>query len=160
MTFYAKALEAMEGTYEYHVRTCLAIASEFLRLNREVLERVCSCLEISYEELTALCLRAVFFHDIGKLGDFFQERMRRRLGPDGKDDPKRFFRHELLSACLLHSLWDRKKGVFPYDVWAVLGHHKKLDRAWSAFVRERDARKPDRLTTEQIQFGLGFDERW
>jgi len=160
MTFYAKALEGMEGTYEYHVRTCLAIASEFLRLNREVLERVCSCLEISYEELTALCLRAVFFHDIGKLGDFFQERMRRRLGPDGKDDPKRFFRHELLSACLLHSLWDRKKGVFPYDVWAVLGHHKKLDRAWSAFVRERDARKPDRLTTEQIQFGLGFDERW
>lgn len=160
MTFYAKALEGMEGTYEYHVRTCLAIASEFLSLNREVLERVCSCLEISYEELTALCLRAVFFHDIGKLGDFFQERMRRRLGPDGKDDPKRFFRHELLSACLLHSLWDRKKGAFPYDVWAVLGHHKKLDRDWSAFVRERDARKPDRLTTEQIQFGLNFDERW
>ncbi len=160
MTFYAKALEGMEGTYEYHVRTCLAIASEFLRLNREVLERVCSCLEVSYEELTALCLRAVFFHDIGKLGDFFQGRMRRRLGPDGKDDPKRFFRHELLSACLLHSLWDRKKGVFPYDVWAVLGHHKKLDRDWSAFVRERDARKPDRLTAEQIQFGLNFDERW
>ena len=160
MTFYAKALEGMEGTYEYHVRTCLAIASEFLRLNREALEKVCSCLEVSYEELTALCLRAVFFHDIGKLGDFFQGRMRRRLGPDGKDDPKRFFRHELLSACLLHSLWDRKKGVFPYDVWAVLGHHKKLDRDWSAFVRERDARKPDRLTAEQIQFGLNFDERW
>ena len=82
------------------------------------------------------------------------------MGPGGKDDPKLFFRHELLSACLLHSLWDGKKGVFPYDVWAVLGHHKKLDRTWSAFVRERDARKPDRLTAEQIQFGLNFDERW
>ena len=160
MTFYAKALEGMEGTYEYHVGTCLEIASEFLRFNREALEKACSCLELSYEELTALCLRAVFFHDIGKLGDFFQGRMRRRLGPGGKDDPKRFFRHELLSACLLHSLWCRKKGAFPYDVWAVLGHHKKLDRAWSAFVRERDARKPDRLTAEQIQFGLNFDERW
>ena len=122
MTFYAKALEGMEGTYEYHVGTCLEIASEFLRFNREALEKACSCLELSYEELTALCLRAVFFHDIGKLGDFFQKRMRRWLGPGGKDDPKRFFRHELLSACLLHSLWDRKKGVFPYDVWAVLGH--------------------------------------
>ena len=160
MTFYAKALEGMEGTYEYHVGTCMEIASEFLRINREALEKVCSCLEVSYEELTALCLRAVFFHDTGKLGDFFQGRMRRRLGPGGKDDPKLFFRHELLSACLLYSLWDRKKEAFPYDVWAVLGHHKKLDRAWSAFVRERDARKPDRLTTEQIQFGLGFDERW
>ena len=160
MTFYAKALDGLEGTYEYHVRTCMEIASEFLRINREALEKVCSCLEVSYEELTALCLRAVFFHDIGKLGDFFQARMRRRLGPDGKDDPKRFFRHELLSACLLHSLWDRKKGAFPYDVWAVLGHHKKLDRAWSAFVRERNTPKPDRLTAEQIQFGLNFDERW
>ncbi len=160
MTFYAKALDGLEGTYEYHVRTCMEIASEFLRINREALEKVCSCLEVSYEELTALCLRAVFFHDAGKLGDFFQGRMRRRLGSDGKDDPKLFFRHELLSACLLHSLWDRKKGVFPYDVWAVLGHHKKLDRAWSAFVRERNTPKPDRLTAEQIQFGLNFDERW
>ena len=128
MSFYAKALEGVEGTYEYHVRTCLSIASEFLRLNREPLERVCSRLEVSYEELTALCLRAVFFHDIGKLGDFFQERMRRQLESGGKDDPKRFFRHELLSARLLHALWDREKGLFPYDVWAVLGHHKKLDR--------------------------------
>lgn len=160
MTFYAKALEGLEGTYEYHVGTCLEIASEFLKLNREALEGVCSRLEVSYAELTALCLRAVFFHDIGKLGDFFQARMRRRLGPDGKDDPKRFFRHELLSACLLHSLWDSKKGAFPYDVWAVLGHHKKLDRAWSAFVRERDTPKPDKLTAGQIQFGLSFDERW
>lgn len=160
MTFYAKALDGLEGTYEYHVRTCMEIASEFLRINREALEKVCSCLEVSYEELTALCLRAVFFHDAGKLGDFFQGRMRRRLGSEGKDDPKLFFRHELLSACLLHSLWDRKKGVFPYDVWAVLGHHKKLDRAWSAFVRERNTPKPDRLTAEQIQFGLNFDERW
>ena len=160
MIFYAKALDGLEGTYEYHVGSCLEIASEFLNLNREALESVCSRLETSCAELTALCLRAVFFHDIGKLGDFFQARMRRRLGPDGKDDPKRFFRHELLSACLLHSLWDRKKGVFPYDVWAVLGHHKKLDRAWSAFVRERGTPKPDRLTTEQIQFGLNFDDRW
>ena len=75
MTFYAKALEGMEGTYEYHVGTCMEIASEFLRINREALENVCSCLEVSYEELTALCLRAVFFHDTGKLGDFFQGRM-------------------------------------------------------------------------------------
>lgn len=160
MSFYAKALEGVEGTYEYHVRTCLSIASEFLRLNREPLERVCSWLEVSYEELTALCLRAVFFHDIGKLGDFFQERMRRRLGPGGKDDPKRFFRHELLSARLLHALWDREKGLFPHDVWAVLGHHKKLDRGWSNFGRERDIAKPDRLTASQIQFGLNFDESW
>ena len=160
MSFYAKALEGVEGTYEYHVRTCLSIASEFLRLNREPLEKVCSCLEVSYEELTALCLRAVFFHDIGKLGDFFQERMRRRLGPGGKDDPKRFFRHELLSARLLHALWDRKKELFPYDVWAVLGHHKKLDRGWSNFGRERNIAKPDRLTASQIQFGLNFDESW
>ena len=72
MTFYAKALEGLEGTYEYHVGTCLEIASEFLKLNREALEGVCSRLEVSYAELTALCLRAVFFHDIGKLGDFFQ----------------------------------------------------------------------------------------
>ena len=91
MTFYAKALDGLEGTYEYHVRTCMEIASEFLRINREALEKVCSCLEVSYEELTALCLRAVFFHDAGKLGDFFQGRMRRRLGSDGKDDPKLFF---------------------------------------------------------------------
>ena len=160
MTFYAKALEGMESTYEYHVGTCMEIASEFLRINREALEKVCSCLEVSYEELTALCLRAVFFHDTGKLGDFFQGRMRRRLGPGGKDDPKLFFRHELLSACLLYSLWDRKKEAFPYDVWAVLGHHKKLDRSWSAFIRERDTPKPDRLTAEQVQFGLNFDERW
>lgn len=43
MTFYAKALEGMESTYEYHVRTCMEIASEFLRINREPLEKVCSC---------------------------------------------------------------------------------------------------------------------
>ncbi len=39
--------------------------------------------------------------------------------------------------------------------WAIT----KLDRAWSAFVREGTP-KPDRLTTEQIQFGLNFDDRW
>lgn len=61
MTFYAKALDGLEGTYEYHVGTCLEIASEFLKFNRGALEKACSCLEISYEELTDLCLRAVFF---------------------------------------------------------------------------------------------------
>ena len=39
MTFYAKALDGLEGTYEYHVRTCMEIASEFLRINREALEK-------------------------------------------------------------------------------------------------------------------------
>ena len=40
MTFYAKALDGLEGTYEYHVGTCLEIASEFLRINWEALEKV------------------------------------------------------------------------------------------------------------------------
>lgn len=156
MTFYAKALKGREGTYEYHVITCLEIVSRYLELNHEILEQLCPKLGVPFEELAALCYRAAFFHDMGKLGDFFQNNMRSKLCGEGQ---WRYFRHELLSARLLYQLWNKRDG-FPYDVWAVLGHHKKLDLKWTSFSNEMEDPDPVSLTPEQISFGLDFDEAW
>ncbi len=160
MKFYAKPKEGPEGTYEYHVNKCLEITSRYLELHRRVLEKVCSAWGLTFGDFALLCRRAAFLHDLGKLGDVFQENMRCKLNSSEKEGkrPQHYFRHELLSARLLYQMRDKKSGRFPYDVWAVLGHHRKLDVNWTSFAREREDAAPDKLTPEQIKFGLTFSE--
>lgn len=155
-TYYAKPIDGEEGTYEYHLGECLKIASGFLKANRMALMELCERLDFSFDELVALCLRATFFHDVGKLGDFFQKHMRYLLSENAhKDKPGHYyFRHELLSARLLYQLSRKKRGAFPFDVWAVLGHHKKIDFRGDSFCREKEMLNPDVLSSEQIQFAL------
>ena len=157
--YYAKTKE----TYEDHLKKSLDVASEYLEGNKKALERLCGKLGLTFEELSALCLRAVFFHDMGKLGDVFQKYIKKKRKEEQgetveRGEPYHFFRHELLSARLLSQLCP-PEGGFPYDVWAVLGHHKRLDTRWTSFQREKEDSDPDALTEEQIKFGLDFKIR-
>ena len=54
MSFYAKPLDGIEGTYEYHVETCLKIVSDYLDLHRTVLEKLCPQWNMSFDEFLAL----------------------------------------------------------------------------------------------------------
>ena len=153
--YYAKPIAGEEGSYEYHVLSCLEIARKFIGAYRDVLADLCLRVGFSFDELEEICVRAVWFHDFGKLGPFFQQRMERLL--EGRPDSSRlFFRHELISAILLYQMNAKKEEQFPFDVWAVLGHHKRVEPTWLSFKREIETRNTDCLKQEQVQYGLTF----
>ena len=159
--YYAKPLPGEAGKYEYHVRQCLEIASQFFDINRTAVESFCKENNLSYEAMRCKCLVAIFLHDLGKLSPSFQGRMESIVNKNrfGKHF---YFRHELISALFL---WKRYKDIggsylgkdFPFEIFAVLGHHKELDKAFHSFDREKSNKKTDSISKDTFSFALSVD---
>jgi CRISPR-associated endonuclease/helicase Cas3 len=151
--YYAKPRDDGKGSYACHLSACLGIAKDFLETYIDELTRFCGEVGISFAELERLYLRAVLFHDVGKLGDFFQQRMRDIInGRPAKQEL--FFRHELISAAVMLQFYKKSDLRFPYDLWAVLGHHKKLDASWQYFQREKETIRTDSITENRLRDAL------
>jgi CRISPR-associated endonuclease/helicase Cas3 len=160
MEYYAKPIESEEGTYRYHVSECLKIAKDFLEIHNDVLTDFCENMDIPFADLKRWCLRAILFHDVGKLGDFFQKRMEDIVNSNPVNK-NLFFRHELISAAVLAQIYkspDKTSAPdFPYDLWAVLGHHKKIESTWDSFARDKERSDPFSVSDAAIQYALGMN---
>ena len=159
--YYAKPLPGEEGSYEYHIRSCLEIANSFFELNAGSIKSFCVDNDVPYDAMRRICFVALFLHDVGKLGAFFQNRMEHLVSKvNGRELV--YFRHELISALIL---WGCREcdgcrcfdDVFPYEVFAVLGHHKGLDKSWKNFARETRKKQADKISREALYFALAVE---
>ena len=147
---YAKSIAGYRGSYEYHVSECLTVAMQIFSSEKSAIDAFCRENEISSEALIHLCLRAIFFHDIGKFLPCFQSLMRAKTTQSPKTKDK-YIRHELISALMLRQFYksaDIKE--FPYDLLAVLGHHKELNRNWESFQNEKALYDPEHITKDDF----------
>lgn len=132
--------------YEDHIRQCHQKWAEIWSNAEDYLMNLSNKVEMPYHTLRTKSLLSVLFHDIGKLNDYFQDNMnaiRQEQVPNWKYN----VRHEILSAEFLARLWSQryKSGQDrypPYEIWAVLGHHRSLDPTWSSFSREINSSHP------------------
>ena len=104
-------------------------------------------------------LISVLFHDIGKLSQVFQDFME-ALREGKKIERSQYFRHEINSAIFLMEYWHKRRdssqdAFFPYEVWAVLGHHKALERNWTSFEREKRRNEWPELSSKSIEYAIG-----
>ena len=153
---YAKPIAGKEGSYEFHVTECLAVAMQIFTAEKSAIEAFCKDNGISSEALRHLCLRGLLFHDIGKYLPCFQRLMNEIIEerPRKKD---KYMRHELISALMLRQFYRPSCTTeFPYELLAVLGHHKELDRGWKSFQRERDFCDPEHITEEDFYAALNI----
>lgn len=137
---YAKPHAGEIGTYTYHVSECHRLWMEIFQSRVEALARFCDSTGISLEEFREKAEKAVLFHDAGKLLPTFQQQMKRLIEKQ-PPDPALHFRHELASAMLM-LVMDKDKlknevTLIPFEILAVLGHHKQLQKDWHSFERER-----------------------
>ena len=158
--YYAKPLAGEEGSYEYHVTKCLEVANNFFKVNRQAIESFCQINGLSCDAMKRICFMAIFLHDLGKLGTSFQNRMEHIVNKvSGKELV--YFRHELISALILWRRYEYFGGKysdedFPYEIFAVLGHHKGLDKKWQSFERERE-KQADKISPEALAFALAVE---
>lgn len=158
--YYAKPLVGEEGSYEYHVTRCLEVANNFFKVNRQAIESFCQINGLSCDVMKRICFMAIFLHDLGKLGTSFQNRMEHIVNKvSGKELV--YFRHELISALILWQRYEYFGGKysaedFPYEIFAVLGHHKGLDKKWQSFERERE-KQADKISPEALAFALAVE---
>jgi len=135
MDYWAKP----DQKYKDHILRCYRIWEQYFAKNEKHLIDICRNFSIPYKEFRICSLYAVLFHDAGKLSPFFQKIMESiRLGK--KPNFRENFRHEILSAIFLLGIWNEQKKAekrgYPYEILAVLGHHKSLEPQWTSFSRE------------------------
>lgn len=158
--YYAKSLAGEEGSYEYHVTKCLEVAADFFEVNCQAIKSFCQANSLSCDAMKRICFMAIFLHDAGKLGTFFQSRMEHIVNK-ANDKEIVYFRHELISALILWRRYENLGGKysdedFPYEIFAVLGHHKGLDKKWQNFKREMDKRA-DKISPKVLAFALAVE---
>lgn len=163
--YYAKPVMGEEGTYEYHVNKCMEIFNSEISNRYDALKSVLSNCGIDVSRFIQKMKTAIVFHDFGKLNNYFQEYMKRKVENQRLTGVKHF-RHEILS-CLF--LMENEKGSgrgFLYHILAVLGHHKALSRDLKSFERERIWQKEWPFISEEAiehalkiaeEFGIAID---
>lgn len=151
---YAKPCAGERGTYTYHVSECYRLWEEIFQSRAEALACFCNSISMSLEDFQEKAKKAVLFHDAGKLLPTFQQQMQ-RLVEKQAPDPALHFRHELASALLLFAMeWETLKNnetLIPYEILAVLGHHKPLQPDWQSFEREKICQESPGLDEKTIQ---------
>ncbi len=154
MTYWAKEDER----YEEHILKCYSIWQRYFKINSLYLADTCKKMDIKYEDFRQKSLISVLFHDVGKLTAIFQDNM--ELIRNGKKpNYQKNFRHEIYSAILLLVAYIQRKKAdkdepIPYEVLAVLGHHKPLDKQWHSFLREINRDKWPEFNKEMVDFAL------
>lgn len=133
--YWAKPINSNEGTYEYHVNRCIEILNYEINYKYMALKLVLSSCEIDIYDFLCKVKAAVAFHDIGKLNLYFQDYMKRKI-ENQKLSGVKYFRHEILSCLFLIENEGSDEAYFPYQILAVLGHHKLLTSDLKSFERE------------------------
>lgn len=139
--YLAKPLYSNEGSYEYHICKCAEVFEYEISSKHTALEAVLLDCGIDITSFIEKMKTAIVFHDFGKLNTYFQDYMMRIINKE-KLSGVRYFRHEVFSCLFLIRLFfaeigESKKPYFPYQIFAVLGHHKPLTRDLKSFERER-----------------------
>jgi CRISPR-associated endonuclease/helicase Cas3 len=147
-----------DETYEEHINNCYEIWRKLIQHNEKHLIGFAESYGISYKLFREKSLLAVLFHDIGKLTDVFQENML-KIRSGNRPDYRKNFRHEILSAIFLLMTWGQRKQLgidreFPFEVFAVIGHHKSIDPNWTSFHRELQLESWPKLNREKILYAL------
>lgn len=151
---YAKSSKAESGTYLYHVSECYRLWEEIFQSRLKALTWFCNSIGMNIEEFKLKAKKAILFHDAGKLLPTFQQQMQRLI--DGQPPDRNLnFRHELASALLLFMIeWETLKkdpSLIPYEILAVLGHHKPLHPDWRSFERDKSRQDSPGLDEAAIQ---------
>ncbi|MBO8158558.1 CRISPR-associated helicase Cas3' [Thermosyntropha sp.] len=149
-------------SYEEHVNDCYRIWSDIWDSCHKLIKIWADEINIPYEIMRQKSLISVLFHDTGKLLDIFQENME-KIEKGERPDYKNNFRHEIISSCLLFHWWLKRikngeEEYLPYEVWAVLGHHKTLDKQWDSFLRERLREVWPKFEQEKIIYAFSIVE--
>jgi len=162
-TGYAKPFPGEKGTYVYHINECHRLWREILQSRMAALSHFCYLAGISLREFEKKTEKALLFHDAGKLLPTFQQQMKRIID-NQPPDPSLYFRHELASAMLLLSMdgdtLEKDKTLIPYEILAVLGHHKSLQADWHTFEREKYHPNPPGLDGQAIQLIMQVAESY
>jgi CRISPR-associated endonuclease/helicase Cas3 len=162
--YFAKPVPGDQGTYEYHVDRCHQIWQRvFSSSLSKYLKQAVENSGESWELFKTRTRYAVLMHDAGKLLWVFQKRMRKLMGLADDIETERtnqpeHFRHEIWSViCMLPRCIGVYHDKFPYELFAVLGHHKPLDRSWESFRLEREEWKSwPSLSDKEIKYALTF----
>lgn len=160
--YYAKPIDALEGSYDYHVQKSVEIYYKELDRNSEVIKKILD--EIGYElnDFKLYSYLAISLHDLGKLSDNFQNQMKNKIFNLKLKTVK--FRHELLStlymALATQNYLKYNKKSFPFHYFAVLSHHKKLDINFSSFFNERHMNENwPLLEQEEFEYGIDLSDK-
>lgn len=151
---YAKPCAGERGNYAYHIHACHRIWRELFQTRKPALQHFCNVVGITLESLQQQAEVAILLHDAGKLLPTFQQQMQRLI----ENMPAKrslHFRHELASTLLLifvnQDMLLQNPSYLPYDMLAVLGHHKTLQYDWHSFVREQNWTQLPRLDQKAIE---------
>lgn len=153
--YYAKPEPGYGGSYEDHINRCHHIwqrifssswAESLLKTVKEI-----GIDEKSFKNYTRFM---VLIHDAGKLIPNFQNQIKKLLKISNFNSKEILFRHEIWSAICAFDLDSLNKDRFPYEWFAILGHHKPLDEGLSAFERERTQLLWPVLDREQIEYAF------
>ena len=178
MNYFGKPREC----YKCHIKSVHESWSRLYEQKESMIKNLCDQYDIPIERFKASSLLSVAFHDAGKLSLRFQQEMydialkNKWANPhvicqkcsssiitpsqDRKTEP---YRHEIISgfaSLYLSSILDDEYGKlsridFPFEFFAVLGHHKPVNpdifrREWNRFYGESDE-------LEMVGYG---EEQW
>ena len=140
-------------TYAEHIQKCMEAWQEIWLKREKQMIHFAAEYNIPYLLLRQKSLISVLFHDLGKLTDNFQDIIKAII-EGRKVNRTQYFRHEIPSAIFLFEYWLARKSngldnYPPYEVWAVLGHHKTLDPMWNSFEREKNKIQQWPIITEE-----------
>jgi CRISPR-associated endonuclease/helicase Cas3 len=151
---YAKPNAGETGTYTYHINECYRLWKEIFQSRVKAITHFCNSIGMPFEEFRQKAEKALLLHDAGKLLPTFQRQMLRMIEGHPADRALHF-RHELASALLLFVMeWETLKNnetLIPYEILAVLGHHKPLQPDWQSFEREKSRQESPGLDEIAIQ---------
>ncbi|MGI5920672.1 MAG: CRISPR-associated helicase Cas3' [Syntrophomonadaceae bacterium] len=144
--------------YDEHIHKCMEAWQEIWLKREKYIMQVAVEYNIPYLLFRQKSIISVLFHDLGKLTDNFQEVIRRVIQNEPVNKSL-YFRHELPSAIFLLVYWITRKNNKlddqpPFEVWAVLGHHKTLDPLWNSFEREKRFKQWPYIPNERLQYAI------
>ncbi|MCL4492656.1 MAG: CRISPR-associated helicase Cas3' [Nitrospirae bacterium] len=156
--------------YKCHIKAVHKSWKKLYVQKEKVIRNLCSQHGISLDRFKAASLFSVAFHDSGKPSVSFQQAMHEIAKKNGWANPHvsclichnpitapsaekkvELYRHEIISglaslyiATLLDDLYGKlEPNRFPFEFFAVVGHHKPVNpdsfrREWSRFIDEAD----------------------
>lgn len=158
MSFLAKP----DQSYERHIELCVRKWEEWVHVHGWIFQFFARETGISAEELKRRTLLTIVLHDLGKMIKPFQGLMESLARNEKPRYDSEYFRHEVASfpyaLQAITKLTPEKTPAALVELFAILGHHRSMDKSWQKFRRER-GRKPGYIS-EGITCGLEEASKW
>lgn len=151
--YYAKP----DQSYKEHVLLTYKVWKQIIKSVKNLIDRLASKMNFDVNEFYKLSLITVVMHDIGKLIPQFQDNMQ-AVREHEVIDYSSNYRHELCSLPYLfyykNQMINDKSLTFPYELFAVAGHHKRLDISQTAFEREKFAKEQPLIDDDALMHAI------